>query len=177
MARTFYNRRPMNRPRPADVPVFREIVQRVPAADAARMYGVEVDRHGMACCPLHSEKTPSCKFYPGAGGFYCFGCGQGGDVITLVERMFGLSALEASKKLDADFSLGLFGDDGKVCESAPKMPPKTPEQRMREELDRIYSMPLPPKTDPAVYGAAIGRAQYLEYVLEEMRGQKCLQKK
>ena len=33
-------------------------------------------------CPFHNEKTPSFTVYPENGSYYCFGCGQGGDIIT-----------------------------------------------------------------------------------------------
>ncbi|MBD5536794.1 MAG: hypothetical protein HDQ99_14315 [Lachnospiraceae bacterium] len=31
--------------------------------------------------------------------FYCFGCHSSGDIITLVEKLFGLQPLDATKKL------------------------------------------------------------------------------
>lgn len=163
----------MNRPRPADAPVFREIIARVPAAEAARAYGVTVNSRGLALCPFHAEDTPSCRFYPGTGGFYCFGCGAGGDVITLTERMFGLSPIEAARKIDADFGLGLFEGGGpppaaRICTA------RTPEQRAEDELERLRK--ITPGTDPAAYGAARGRIEYLEYYLEEVRAEKCLKK-
>jgi DNA primase catalytic core len=38
-------------------------------------------------CPFHSEKHPSFSVNEGKGLFYCFGCGEGGDVITFVEKI------------------------------------------------------------------------------------------
>lgn len=46
-------------------------------------------------CPFHDEKTPSFTVTPSRGFFYCFGCGEGGDVITFLERQQNLSFLEA----------------------------------------------------------------------------------
>ena len=163
----------MNRPRPARADVFAEIVRRVPAVEAAWLYGVAVDRRGLALCPFHSEATPSCQFYPGNRGFYCFGCGAGGDVLTFVEKLLGLSPIEAARRLDADFHLGLF--DGPAANATPAPPPpKTPEQRAREELDKLLAMR--PDNDPAAYGAAQGRIAYLEYYLEEVRACKLMSK-
>lgn len=34
-------------------------------------------------CPLHSEDTPSFRCYTYSNSFYCFGCGEGGDIIAL----------------------------------------------------------------------------------------------
>lgn len=164
----------MNRPRSARADVFAEIVRRVPAVEAARLYGVSVDRRGLALCPFHAEDTPSCRFYPGDRGFYCFGCGAGGDVLTFAEKLLGLSPIEAARRLDADFHLGLFGKEGRVDTTPTPVLPKTPEQQAREELERLRA--LRPEDDPAAWGAAQGRIAFLEYYLEEVRVRKCLEK-
>ena len=51
------------------------------------------------CCPFHSEKTPSCHFYPNTNSFYCFGCHMGGDVITFVKEIEHLDYFDAVKFL------------------------------------------------------------------------------
>lgn len=53
----------------------------------------------MTCCPLHSEKTPSCKVDPDRQTYYCFGCNEGGDVITFVQKHRGLSFKDALRAL------------------------------------------------------------------------------
>ncbi len=70
-------------------------------------YGIAVNDHGFARCPFHSEKTASFKAYDADKGYYCFGCGDGGDVITFVMRYFGIPFREAIEKINADFALGL----------------------------------------------------------------------
>jgi DNA primase len=53
-----------------------------------------------ACCPFHQEKTPSFAVDPRRATWRCFGaCGEGGDVISFVERFDGLSFLEALRLL------------------------------------------------------------------------------
>ena len=46
-------------------------------------------------CPLHEDNTPSFKVDPDKQLFYCFGCGEGGDVIKLVQKLKGYSFKDA----------------------------------------------------------------------------------
>jgi DNA primase len=48
--------------------------------------------------------------YDGDKGYYCFGCGESGDVITFVQKLFNLTFLEALRKIDTDFGLNIYGD-------------------------------------------------------------------
>ena len=50
-------------------------------------------------CPFHNEKTPSFTVYPETQSYYCFGCGQGGDVITFIKNINNLDYVEAVKQL------------------------------------------------------------------------------
>lgn len=71
-------------------------------------YGFERNRAGFICCPFHGEKTPSMKVYDGDRGYCCFGgCGARGDIIDFVQRLFGLSFVDAQAKINEDFNLGL----------------------------------------------------------------------
>lgn len=88
-----------------------EIKRLVPMTRAAPFYGVEVGAGGYARCPFHGEKTGSLKVYDGDRGWHCFGCHKGGSVIDFVMELYGLPILDAEKRLDADFCLGLFTDE------------------------------------------------------------------
>mgnify|MGYP003042387448 CR=1 FL=1 len=50
-------------------------------------------------CPFHEEKSPSFNVTPTRGYWYCFGCAEGGDVITFVRRLEHLSFGEAVERL------------------------------------------------------------------------------
>ncbi|MDI9579453.1 MAG: DNA primase [Thermobispora sp.] len=50
-------------------------------------------------CPFHEEKTPSFNVTPSRGYYYCFGCGEGGDVITFIRKIENLSFTEAVERL------------------------------------------------------------------------------
>ncbi|MCI0486131.1 MAG: DNA primase [Blastocatellia bacterium] len=49
----------------------------------------------VACCPFHSEKTPSFAVHSGKGIYKCFGCGAGGTVFDFVMQIEGCSFPEA----------------------------------------------------------------------------------
>lgn len=63
-------------------------------------------------CPFHNEKTPSFTVYPENGSYYCFGCGQGGDVITFTMKMENLDYIDAVRKLADRAGLRMPEDGG-----------------------------------------------------------------
>lgn len=81
-----------------------EIKSRIDLADLVSSYGVVVRSAGSskkACCPFHGEKTPSFHINERKGFYHCFGCGESGDAIKFVQKMDGLTFVEAVKKLAA----------------------------------------------------------------------------
>ena len=50
-------------------------------------------------CPFHDERTPSFHVRPQLGYWHCFGCGEGGDVITFIEKINHLGFAEAVESL------------------------------------------------------------------------------
>lgn len=50
-------------------------------------------------CPFHDEKTPSFQVTPSKGLFYCFGCGEGGDVIAFLMKHDNVTFVEAIEQL------------------------------------------------------------------------------
>lgn len=57
-------------------------------------------------CPLHNGKDNN--FEVKEKTFMCYSQCGGGDVITFVQKLFGLSFSDTLKKIDTDFNLGLF---------------------------------------------------------------------
>ncbi len=62
-------------------------------------------------CPFHQEKTPSFSVSADKGLYYCFGCGEGGNVFTFLQRLENLSFVEAVEQLAERFSVELEFDD------------------------------------------------------------------
>lgn len=54
-----------------------------------------------ACCPFHTEKTPSFNVNPSKQIYNCFGCDEKGDVIKFIEKYKGLDFKQACEYLGA----------------------------------------------------------------------------
>ena len=67
-------------------------------------------RSFMAVCPFHEEKTPSMSIDRGRGLYHCFGCGEGGDVFTFVEKTQGFGFSEALELLARRAGITLVRD-------------------------------------------------------------------
>lgn len=90
------------------IDAVRKIKDTLTMRDVLERYNYDVNRNGFVCCPFHSEKTPSMKIYK--TDYHCFGCQEHGDVITFVQKLFGLSFKDTLRKIDADFGLNIYGD-------------------------------------------------------------------
>ena len=85
-----------------DANVLSEIKARIDLGDLIGEYGVDLRRSGInakACCPFHQEKTPSFMVNLDKGFYKCFGCGEGGDHFTFVQKFEGIPFIEAVRKL------------------------------------------------------------------------------
>ena len=83
--------------------LFTDVKTHINTQEAARRYGVEINRYGKALCPFHNDRHPS--LYVADDHYYCYACGEHGDVIDLTARLFGLSLYEVAKKLAYDFGI------------------------------------------------------------------------
>jgi DNA primase len=63
-------------------------------------------------CPFHDEKTPSFNVTPARGLFYCFSCAEGGDVIRFVQKIDGLTFIEAVERLAGRAGIDLRYEQG-----------------------------------------------------------------
>ncbi|WP_200175676.1 DNA primase [Tomitella cavernea] len=50
-------------------------------------------------CPFHDEKTPSFHVRPNHGHFHCFGCGEGGDVFSFLQKIEHIGFVEAVEQM------------------------------------------------------------------------------
>ena len=158
--------------------VFETVKRSVTVQQAAQMYGIEVNRGGMACCPFHDDKNPSMKL--NEEYFYCFGCGATGDVIDFTARLYNLSPKEAAEKLAQDFGLAY---DSQAPPRRRYFRQKTEAQKFKEDRDHAfrvladyfhllrkwetdYSPKTPEENPDPRFMEAIQKKDYMGYLLD-----------
>ncbi len=99
--------------------------------DVASKY-MTLNRRGAnywACCPFHNEKTPSFSIKQDGQFFKCFGCGESGNVITLVMKCENVDFLSAVELLCKNCGMQM-----------PSNADNEEMQRKKRERDRIYQI-------------------------------------
>ena len=74
-----------------------------PLGDTVEAAGVRLRGRGrvrQGVCPFHDEAEGSFTVYGDSERFYCFGCGEGGDVLDFIQKSEGLSLPDAIARLD-----------------------------------------------------------------------------
>lgn len=111
--------------------LFRDVRDEVSAEDAAKFYDLEFDESGRhaRCCFHTPDRHPSMAFRNGR--FHCWSCNRHGDSIDLVVQLFQISPLEAAKRLNEDFHLGLDLD-------RPPDPEELRERKRTQEARKLF---------------------------------------
>ena len=158
--------------------LFEVVKQSVTVREAAELYGIEVSRSGMACCPFHDDRHPSLKL--NEDYFYCFGCGATGDVIDFTARLYDLSPKEAAEKLAQDFGLAY---DSKAPVRRNHVRQKSEAQARKENREHAWRVladyyhllrkwetdysPRTPDEDPHPrFLEAVQKKEYMGYLLD-----------
>ena len=116
--------------------LFEIVKYGVSCREAAERYGVEVNHYGMALCPFHNDRHPS--LYVADDHYYCFACGEHGDVIDFVSKLFHLSLYDAAQKLAADFQLTPDKPPSAAALHAKRV--QTEAQQLRENERLCFSV-------------------------------------
>ena len=87
--------------------VFKYVKTNVDIVKTCEVLGIKLDKQHKALCPFHKEKTPSFSVSQSKQLWKCFGCEDGGDVISLVSKLLKISPLDACRYLNDINSLGI----------------------------------------------------------------------
>ena len=116
--------------------LFEIVKYSVSCREAAERYGVDVNHYGMTLCPFHNDRHPS--LYMADDHYHCFACGEHGDVIDFVSKLFQLSLYDAAQKLAADFHLTPDKPPSAAALHAKRI--QTEAQQLRENERLCFSV-------------------------------------
>ena len=116
--------------------IFEIVKENVNLREAAELYGIDVNRYSKALCPFHNDRHPS--LYVADDHYYCFACGEHGDVIDFAAKLFGLPLYEAAQQLAADFHLTPEKPPSAAALHAKRI--RTEAQQLRENERLCFSV-------------------------------------
>jgi DNA primase len=124
------------------VDIIELIDGRVPLKKAGREYH--------ACCPFHSEKTPSFTVSPTKQFYHCFGCGAHGTAIGFLMEYDNMEFVEAIEELAKGAGVEVPRE---VSENRPRQDKSAPDlYDLMQRATNFYSQQLRihPESNPAV---------------------------
>lgn len=164
--------------------LFEAVKDGVTARAAAELYGLKVNRNGMACCPFHKDRTPSMKLDE---RYYCFSCQATGDAVDLTMRLLGLGAKDAALRLADDFGISVPNTRGfRKKRIVPQTRPRADPQKEAEvwinhavkilieyrwllrEWEKEYAPQSMDEEWNDLFCEALGRKDYVDYLLDEL---------
>lgn len=153
-----------------------EIKESYSMADILPKYGLKPNKAGFISCPFHKERTASMRVYKDS--YYCFGCGDGGDIFDFVQNMEDVSFKEAFYALGGTYEKPTFASQLAIYRSKKKAEMQKKEQeRLRKKCElnnmlidiyRDYLKKSEPLSD--VWCDSYNDLQYQLYVHSELNG-------
>lgn len=132
-----------------------QIKERLSIVDVVGSY-LKLEKAGVnfrARCPFHHEKTPSFFVSPTRNTYYCFGCGEKGDIFSFVERFEGIDFPTALKQLGEKAGVPVVFEKQEVQESRHTL------HALLEEATRFFEGNLPRAPEVQAYLKSRGVAE------------------
>ena len=108
-------------------------------------------------CPFHDERSPSFHVTPARGLWYCFGCGEGGDVISFLERIEHVSFAEAVERLADRVGVQLVYEESAGGRSA-----RGPQREQRTRMVEAHKAAAEYYADQLSTPEAVTARQFLD---------------
>ena len=90
-------------------------------------------------CPFHDEKTPSFNVNPARAFWHCFGCGEGGDVISFLMKVDGLTFVESVERLAEKYGVQLRREEGEDEPQRPRGPARARLIEAHKVAQELYA--------------------------------------
>jgi len=115
------------------------IDSRVPLKKAGKNY--------QACCPFHTEKSPSFTVSQDKQFYHCFGCGAHGNAISFLMEFDRLEFPDAVEELASHYNMTVEREDSKQTPAQQKQQQQVYAQKqddyaLMEQISRFYQQQL-----------------------------------
>lgn len=159
------------------------VKERVTVPEILSHYGYSLGRNHRCPCPIHGGHDNNFSYNNAV--YKCFVCNRGGDVIQLVQDIFGIDFRAALNQINTDFALGLDAPDSsragldeqiRLKREAERAQKKALEDQLRaltakrREL-RAYTMHHHPSAEDQpdeTFFKAISDGEYIDYQIETL---------
>ena len=159
--------------------LIREVKTRADIVKVAELYGIELNKTYKCKCPFHEEKTASFSISPSKQIWKCFGCGKGGDVISLVAELLNINSFEAAKSINKKLGLGLETGKTNSFEINRYKTKKDIEEKFKkweletfvlitDYLSLLNNWKKIQDMDNELYIEALQQIEYTKYVIDEI---------
>lgn len=123
------------------------IHSRVPLKKAGKNY--------QACCPFHTEKSPSFSVSPDKQFYHCFGCGEHGNAISFVMEFDRLDFVDAIEEIASLQGMEVPREENKQTPAQQKQYQQAQQQKqddykVMEQISRFYQQQLKVSTDKEI---------------------------
>jgi DNA primase len=131
---------------------IQELLGRVDIVDIVERY-VPLKKTGAnlsACCPFHTEKSPSFTVSPAKQFYHCFGCGAHGTAISFLMEHAGVGFIDAVEELAGSVGLTVPQEDAHRAASARRAEAQ-PLTELMAQAARFYQQQLKASTEAVDY--------------------------
>jgi len=125
-----------------------ELVEtRVPLKKAGKNY--------QACCPFHTEKSPSFTVSQDKQFYHCFGCGEHGNAISFIMEFDRLDFPDAIEELASHYGMEVPREENKASPAEQRKQQQAYQQRqddyqLMQQISQFFELQLKSATDKSI---------------------------